>query len=133
MKTSILTIAALAAVSSLAAGCAVRDAKMWTDDTGKVLATRNNEIKACYDGVLKGTPTAAGKVTVKFEVETDEGKITKVAVDKANTTAPDAVQDCVTKNLNGLAVSPPDKKTGDGTWVYEFNAGAPAPMMAPKS
>lgn len=133
MKTSILFASALVAVSSLVTGCAVRDAKMFVDDTGKALATRNNEIKACYDGILKATPTAGGKVTVKFEVETEEGKIVKIEVDKANTTAPDAVQACVTKNIEGLKISPPDKKTGDGSWVYEFSAAGPAPAAAPKS
>ena len=133
MKTTMLFAAASALVlSSFATGCAFRDAKMFVDDTGKVLATRNNEIKACYDGVLKGTPTAAGKVTVKFEVETEEGKLVNISVDKAGTTAPDAVADCVKKNIEGLKLSPPDKKTGDATWVYEFNAGG-APMAAPKS
>lgn len=122
MKT-VLIATGLVALSSFATGCAYRDAKMFTDDTGKALATRNNEIKACYDGVLKGTPTAGGKVTIKFEVETEEGKIVKVQVDKAGTTAPDAVASCVTSNLNGLAISPPDKKTGDGSWVYEFAPG----------
>lgn len=131
MKTSILVATALA-VSSLATGCAYRDAKMFVDDTGKALATRNNEIKACYDGVLKGTPTAGGRVTVKFEVETEEGKLVNIAVDKAGTTAPDAVADCVKKNIDGLKISPPDKKKGDATWVYEFSAGA-APTAAPKS
>lgn len=131
MKTTMLVAAALA-VTSFATGCAYRDAKMFVDDTSKVLATRNNEIKACYDGILKGTPTVGGKVTVKFEVETEEGKLVNISVDKAGTTAPDAVADCVKKNIEGLKLSPPDKKTGDATWVYEFAPGA-APSAAPKS
>ncbi len=132
MKTSMLIATGLVAVSSFVTGCAYRDAKMFVDDTGKVLATRNNEIKACYDGVLKTNPTAGGRVTVKFEVETDEGKIVNVQVDQAGTTAPAPVADCVKNNLNGLAISPPDKKKGDATWVYEFSAAGGA-TAAPKS
>jgi hypothetical protein len=124
MKTIALT--ALTLTITFAAGCAVRDAKMWNDDTSKVLASKQNDIKACYDDFLKGQPGAGGKVTVNFEVETDAGKIQKVTIDKANTTAPDALGDCVKKNIEGLVVSPPDSKVGAATYVYEFSQ-PPAP------
>jgi hypothetical protein len=115
------------AIGALAVGCAVRDAKMWQDDTGKVLAAKNNDIRVCYDDFLKGTPNAGGKVTVTFEVETEGGKIQKVAVDKANTTAPDALGECVRKNIEGLVIAPPDSRVGQGTWVYEFSVPPSAP------
>ena len=115
MKTLLIAVT-LATLS----GCAYRDAKMFSDDTKKVLEPKNPDIKACYDGVLKTTPTAAGKVTVTFEVETDKGKIINVAVDKANTTAPDSVAECVTKNISDLALTPPDSKLGKGSATYEF-------------
>jgi hypothetical protein len=99
---------------------------MWTDDTNKVLQAKNPDIKACYDGYLKGNPGVGGKVTVNFEVETDQGKIQNVTIDKANTTAPDALGDCVKQAITGLVVSPPDKKTGQATYVYEFSQ-PPAP------
>ena len=120
----------VAATSVLAAGCsfAARSPEMYRDDTKAVLETKNNDIRACYDGVLKGTPNAAGKVTVKFNVETEAGKFTNIAVDKPNTTAPAEVADCVTKSINGLGVSPPDKREGEATFVWEF-----APTPAPKS
>jgi hypothetical protein len=119
MKTNLLVISALslAAVS----GCAYRDAKMWQDDTGKVFAAKTPDIQACYDGVLKNDPKAAGKVTIAFEVETEAGKIQSVTVEKANTTAPEPVQECVTKNIANLSVQPPDKRLGQGKWVWEFS------------
>ena len=122
MKATILIAASLASL----AGCsgALRSPEMWRDDTTKVLQTKNDEIRACYDAVLKSTPGVGGKVTITFEVETEAGKIHKVAVDKAKSTAPDAVGECVTKNLQGLAVTPPDAKVGQGTFVYEFAAPA---------
>jgi hypothetical protein len=104
------------------AGCAVRSADMYARDTGAVLATRNDAIRACYDGVLKTTPDAKGTVTIAFDVETDGGRITNVAVDTAKTNAPAPVSACVTQNLTGLAVAPPDSKKGKGTWVYEFTS-----------
>lgn len=103
---------------ALVAGCAVRSADMYARDTAAVLATKNDAIRSCYDGVLKTTPDAKGTVTIKFDVETEGGRITNVAVDSS--TAPAPVAQCVTQNLTGLAVTPPDTKKGKGTWVYEF-------------
>lgn len=120
MKNLILIAASLASLAGCSA--ALRSPEMWRDDTTKVLQTRNDAIRACYDGVLKSTPGAGGKVTITFEVESEAGKIQKVAVDKANSTAPDAVGECVTKNLDGLSISPVDAKVGQGTFVYEFTA-----------
>ncbi|MDB4940977.1 MAG: hypothetical protein JWP97_511 [Labilithrix sp.] len=131
MKTlAIATISFAAAVSTLS-GCsfAARSPDMYRDDTKAVLETKSNDIRACYDGVLKGTPGAQGKVTVKFNVETEAGKFTNIAVDKANTTAPAAVSDCVVRTINGLGIAPPDKHEGDATFVWEFSA--PAAPSAP--
>lgn len=118
MKTT-LTLTALC-IAAFATGCAYRSPEMWRDDTSKVLATKNNDIKACYDGILKGQPGVGGKVTVKFEVETEGGKIQNVTIDPANTSAPPAVGECVKKNIEGLVIAPPDRRTGEGTFVYEF-------------
>lgn len=122
MKTTLLIAASLATTALV--GCAYRSPEMYRDDTTKVLATKQEAIRACYDDVLKGSPGVGGKVTVVFEVETEEGKIQNVVVDKPNTTAPDAVGDCVKKNIEGLVVSPPDKKLGQATYVYEFSVPA---------
>jgi hypothetical protein len=113
------------------AGCAARSADMYARDTGAVLATKNDAITACYNGVLKTTPTAQGTVTVKFDVETKAGAITNVAVDPSST-APPPVASCVTQNLTGLSLNPPDSRKGQGTWVYQFGpAGAVAATPPP--
>ena len=121
MKIVLLTIA------SLAVGCgfAARSPEMYRDDTKAVLDTKSNDIRACYDGVLKTTPGAAGRVTVKFDVENEQGKIVNVQVDKANTTAPPELADCVTKSIPGLGLTPPDARLGQATFTWEF-AVAPA-------
>ncbi len=127
MKTLLLIVGTAALVS----GCsfAARSPEMYRDDTKAVLETKNNDIRACYDGVLKSTPGAAGKVTVKFNVETEAGKFTNIAVDTPNTTAPAAVAECVTKSITGLGVAPPDKREGEATFVWEF-AAPPAPSKS---
>lgn len=128
MKTSVLTFSSLVVLGSFAVGCAYRSPEMWRDDTNKVLEAKNNDIRTCYDSFLKGSPRAGGKVTVKFEVETEGGKIQNVTVDKAGTTAPPELGECVKKNIEGLVISPPDRRVGQGTYVYEFSVPA-----APKS
>lgn len=127
------TILTIAAVTVLTSGCgfAARSPEMYRDDTKAVLDTKSNDIRACYDGVLKATPGVGGKVTVKFEVETEQGKIVNVAVDKPNTTAPDPVAECVTKSITGLGITPPDKRVGQATFVWEFSAPAPGVYSSP--
>src|SRR5262249_58496437 len=97
MKT--VTALSFAAFSALAVGCAYRSPEMYRDDTTKVLEAKNNDIRMCYDAYLKGMPGAGGRVTVNFEVETEGGKIQKVTVDKAKSTAPDELGECVRKNI----------------------------------
>ncbi|MDB4939315.1 MAG: hypothetical protein JWP87_6287 [Labilithrix sp.] len=132
MKTSHL-IACISVLVSAVSGCgfAARSPEMYRDDTKAVLQTKSNDIRACYDGVLKTTPGAAGKVTVKFDVENEQGKIVNVTVDKPNTTAPDPVAECVTKSIAGLGISPPDARLGQATFVWEFSAPAPGVYATP--
>ena len=129
MKLAFLLIPASLA---MLAGCsfAARSPDMYRDDTKAALQAKNADILACYDGVLKATPGAHGKVTINFDVETEHGTVTNVKVDAANTTAPAPVSECVTKAVTGVAINPPDQRLGQGTWVYEFNAPA-APTVAP--
>ena len=122
MKT-ILVPAALALVVGCGGGA--RSPEAYRDDTKAALSAKDADIHSCYDDVLKANPSAAGKVTVKFDVDTEAGTVQNVSVDKANTTAPDPVSECVTKNISGVAIKPVDSNKGEGTWVYEFNPPAP--------
>ena len=133
MKTNLtLALAAFTGIAAFASGCgyAARSPEMYRDDTQKVLDTKSADIKACYDGVLQGSPGVGGKVTVKFELEEDTGKIKNVVVDQPNTTAPPSVSACVQTALQGLAISPPDARLGQAAFVYEFSQ-PPAPAAAP--
>lgn len=129
MNTKLLMVASLALVSGC--GVAARSPEMYRDDTAAQLATKSADIQACYDGVLKATPGVQGRVTVKFDVETEAGKIVNVQVDKTATTAPDAVAECVTKSIAGLGLNPADARKGEGTFVWEFSA-PPPPAPAPQ-
>ena len=112
-------------------GCSVaaRSPETYRDDTKAALESKSDAIRACYDGVLKTTPGAQGRVAVDFEVETEHGKITNVTVDKSKTTAPDPLVQCVTGNIQGVALQPPDERKGVGSWVYDF-APPPAPAAS---
>jgi hypothetical protein len=132
MKTTLLLVASLALG---ACSVAARSPDMYRDDTGKALAAKQDAIHSCYDTVLHSTPGVGGHVTVKFEIDTEQGKISHVTVDKANTTAPDAVADCVTRHIEGVTLAPPDARKGEGSWTYEFQAppaSAPTPASAPE-
>lgn len=130
MKKGLLLVTA--SLSLTACSFAARSPEMYRDDTKAALESKNAEILGCYDGVLKATPGAQGKVTIKFEVETETGKFVNISVDKAASTAPDAVGECVTKAVGSLAIKPPDARTGQATWTYDF-AAPPPPAAAPKS
>lgn len=121
MKTASLLFAGLA-LTMTACSFAARSPEMYRDDTQAVLATKNEQIRACYNDILKADPNAAGRVTLKFDVETEHGQIVNVAVDRENTTASDAVAECVTKNVAGLALAPPDQRKGEATWTWDLTA-----------
>lgn len=129
MKSLVLA-ASFATLAFAAVGCsfAARSPEMYRDDTQKLLESKNNDIRACYDAHLKGAQGTGGKVTVKFDVEAESGKIMNVVVDKPNTTAPEPLGDCVKKSIDGLVLNPGDARLGQATFVYDFSQPA-----APKS
>ena len=114
---------ALLAISAASAGCggAVRTAEPYRDDVAKVLATKNGDVKACYDNLLKGKKDLAGTVTVKFTVEMKTGAFKDVKTD-----GPAELGTCVSSAMTGLVLNPGDINNGDATFVYEFTVGPPA-------
>ena len=111
---------ALAAIT----GCSVnvRDANGYRDDVAKTMATKDGDVKACYDAALKNNKALAGTVTVKFTVEFKTGAFKDIKTD-----GPAELGTCVSNALNGLVLVPPDDgHMGDATYVYEFTVGAPA-------
>ena len=129
MSRSLVVLAVLAA----SAGCSVmiRSPEEYRDATKQLLESKNAEIKACYDDLLKSNATVGGKVTVKFDVAEKTGKIGNVVVDPAQSSAPEPLQACVRKSIDGLTLAQPDDKKGEGTWVYEFASQGPGAPPAP--
>ncbi len=101
-----------------------RSPEQYRDATAKAIAAHNDDLRSCYDTAQKAEPGAAGTVTVRFKVKADTGKFVDAKV--VGGTAPDAVKQCVLKALDGLALTPPDKRDGDATFVWEFAAPKPA-------
>ena len=114
----------LVALFASVTGCQfyARSPEDYRDATQKLLDTKAADIKACYDGALKGKQDLQGRVSVQFTVEAETGKIKDVKVDPAGTTAPETLSTCVTTAISGLALTPPDKRDGIATWVYDFSA-----------
>jgi hypothetical protein len=65
-----------------------------------------------------------GTVTVHFLVEHETGRLLPATVDASKTTAPQALQTCVTQSLANLTLNPADKKDGDATFAWAFTVGA---------
>lgn len=121
-KFSVLALLGLATV-----GCSfhARSAKDYADVTQKVLASKNSEIRSCYETVLKQDKKAAGVVAVNFTVEAKTGAIIDPKVDEQNTTAPEPVSACVVDNMAGLKIDPPDQREGQASFAYNFKANQP--------
>ena len=96
----------------------------YRDVTNDLLATRADQLKACYDAALVTDATMAGTVVVSFKVEADSGKLLNPAVDAARTTAPETLQKCVITALDGLAIDPPDARDGEATFSWEFRVNS---------
>jgi len=131
MRTTFIKLSLFALVAA-ATGCEfhARSPEDYRDVTQALLDTKAQDIKACYDGALKGQKELQGRVTVQFVVEAETGKIKDVKVDPAGTTAPEVLNGCVTNSISGLALTPPDKRDGIATWVYDFTPTPAAPAAA---
>jgi hypothetical protein len=123
-RATILVCALFAA----AAGCSgtARGLEAYRTDTQRLLATRNDQLKGCYDAALKSDPKASGTVTVTFVVEKKTGAIANAAIDTAKTSAPQPVSACVLKAVDGLKLDPADRHEGRATFVYEFTPATSA-------
>ena len=109
------------ALWACAAGCGTaRSADAYRSDTEKLLQTRGDQIKSCYDAALKTDRNLAGTVAVSFVVEKDSGVVSQAAIDAAKTTAPATLGQCVLGAVSGLKLDPGDRNEGRATFVYDF-------------
>jgi hypothetical protein len=128
MMTTSASIARMVLVACIvAAGCGHgmnRDQAAYRDATREVIAARSGQIKSCYDAVLAQQPALAGRVVVSFKVAAETGQVFDPAIDKAGTTAPPDLSQCVLRAMDGVALNPPDKKEAQATFSWNFAPGA---------
>jgi hypothetical protein len=107
-------------------GCSVsyhaRSAENYRKDTRALLETSSASFQQCYESVLASTPDAAGTVAVQFTVLEETGKISG-ASSLPESTAPEALRQCVVQGLEGLALDPPDERKGMATMTFDFARG----------
>ena len=119
----------------LSLGCTfyARSTDDYKKDTRTVLEQQNGAIQGCYDQALAANPAQSGKVVVTFTVEKKTGQMTNVAADPNQSTAPDNLQNCVVKSLEGLKLDPPDQREGQATfeWVFRGPEGEGKPIETP--
>lgn len=119
----IVTALLLTAAATAVSGCGLRSAEFYRDDVQKVLESKSGDIKSCYDKALEGNKTLSGDVSVKFNVAEESGIISNATVVGDSDAA---LQECVTSNIDGLKLDPPDVNPGMGTFTWSFSVGAPA-------
>ena len=110
---------------ALSMGCSfiARGEDQYRTDTRALLETRNADIRACYDKELANNPGLNGDVVVQFTVEKKSGTITNVAAAEGSS-APESLQTCVVTALEGLALTPEDRRDGQATFTYTFSGPA---------
>jgi hypothetical protein len=117
-------------IASLASACSfiARGPDQYKTDTRGEIEKTNTAVKSCYDQALASDANAGGKVTVNFTVEAQTGTFKSVEVDKGRTTAPDSLAQCVVDSINDLKLLPEDRRDGQATftWVFQAGGGAPA-------
>lgn len=101
-----------------------RDVDTYRQDTRDLLSTKNSEIKSCYDEQLKADPKTSGSTVVNFTVQEETGQLINVMLDEEQSTAPDALNQCVVNAVDGLALDPPDQRQGVASFSWEFKVNS---------
>jgi len=124
MSRSSMAPAALAALTALSfTGCSfyARGADDYRTAVRGVLDQKRPEVEACYKESYAADQTAQGRVVARFEVEAKSGKVINPSIVDDKTTANPALRQCVLSSLNGLTIDPPDQRTGDATFTWDFS------------
>lgn len=106
---------------ALSMGCSfiARGEDQYRTDTRTLLETRNADIRSCYDNELANNPALSGDVVVNFTVEKKTGTIMNATAAEGST-APESLQTCVVTAVDGLALTPEDRRDGSATFTYTF-------------
>lgn len=115
-------IGLVALLVGAATGCAARSDSYYARDVQALLETKGSDVSNCWSGVRATDPAAAGRVTVNFRVEEDTGNITNAALNAEETSASEAVSQCVLNSLQGLALQPGDNRPANAKYTWELPA-----------
>lgn len=111
----------LSATSLVACSFHARGADDYRVAVREVLDQKRADVEACYKRAYAADEAVQGRVVAKFQVEAKSGKVLKPEVVPDQTTAPEPLQQCVLGSLDGLALAPPDQRTGDATFTWDFS------------
>lgn len=120
------TISSMILVSvALSMGCSfiARGEDQYRTDTRALLETRNADVRSCYDSELANNPGLSGDVIVNFTVEKKTGTVMNATAAEGST-APESLQTCVVTAVDGLALTPEDRRDGSATFTYTFTGPA---------
>jgi hypothetical protein len=126
--TKSLTKLGLVALVLGAAGCSyyARSPEKYREATRELIDSNRPAIEACYTNALKTQKDLTGRVAILFSVQPETGIISNTRVDEAQTTAPEALSQCVVQAVEGLTLSPADEREGQATFFFDFVAQQPA-------
>lgn len=129
--TALAPIARITLVLLAACG-SNRTPEAYKTDVTKLMATKNDQVEACYRDALKENPSIRGDVTFRFwvnyagKVHTEEARKFDLGIVKNKTTVPDYLANCVEKAVRNLELSPAPDKMAEVLWTWHF-----APNEAP--
>jgi hypothetical protein len=101
-------------------GCIMRSTEDYQSDTKQLVETKTGSIKDCLDSARAADPEASGNVVVTFTVAKKTGALENIEPDAEASTAPAALQSCVTSALEGLALDPGDMGPGEVTATWSL-------------
>lgn len=105
-----------------------RAPEQYRDDTQALIQANAPAIETCYTQALAQDKALAGQVTVTFVVEPETGRLVNPQADPSS---PPALSQCVVGVLGSLALTPPDEREGQATWVFDFQPRPATVSAAP--
>ena len=117
-RATMMGVGLLVGIGVIGCGGLARSPDDYRTATAGVLATRSDQVRACYDRAYKADPSSQGTVTVQFKVEGDTGRF--VGAEVVGGTAPDPLKQCILRSFDGAVLAPPDTHVGDATFEWVF-------------
>ena len=117
-----ITIASALLSAFVLGGCSfhARGPDQYREDTRAVLETRSDQIRSCYDSLLKEDKKAEGRIILTFTVQKETGEFTDVTIQDDGSSDSPELRKCVLDAVAGLKLEPVDKRDGKATFTYEF-------------